>query len=63
MSEFLERLTSGRTVLLIALALVLALRLSVPAERNRTAAAPALPPASAAQELAPLPAAPAALLR
>jgi hypothetical protein len=48
MSEFLERLTSGRTVLLIAVAIVLALRLSVPAERNRAADASTLQPTPAA---------------
>jgi hypothetical protein len=53
MSEFPERLTSGRTVLLIAVAIVLALRLSVPAERNRTADAPALKPAPVALPVTP----------
>ena len=50
MAEFLERLTSGRTVLLIALAVVLVLRLSASQDRHRSPAATPLEPTSAAQE-------------
>jgi hypothetical protein len=60
MGEFLERLTSGRTVLLLAVAVVLVLRLSASQERQRSPAAVPLDPAIAAQESGTLPAPPAA---
>ncbi|HEV2546720.1 MAG TPA: hypothetical protein VGU20_05245 [Stellaceae bacterium] len=50
MAEFLERLTSGRTVLLIAVAVVLVLRLSASQERHQSPTAAPLDPAPAAQE-------------
>jgi hypothetical protein len=60
MAEFLERLTSGRTVLLIAVAVVLVLRLSASQERHRSPADAPLEPAAAAQEAGTLAATPAA---
>lgn len=59
MAEFLERLTSGRTVLLIAVAVVLVLRLSASQERHRSPDAAPPDPAQAAQEGGAVAAAPA----
>ena len=59
MAEFLERLTSGRTVLLIAVAVVLVLRLSASQERNHSPAAAPLEPAPAALDAGALAATPA----
>jgi hypothetical protein len=60
MGEILERLTSGRTVLLIAVAVVLVLRLSASQDRHRSPAATPLEAAPVVEHLGALPAAPAA---
>jgi hypothetical protein len=56
MAEFLERLTSGRTVLLIAVAVVLVLRLSSSQVHHRGPAAAALESARVARDAGALPA-------
>jgi hypothetical protein len=60
MGEFLERLTSGRTVLLIAVAVVLVLRLSASPDRHRNPAAAPLESAPAVEQFKALSTAPTA---